>query len=357
MTLFKESGLITCNYPCSQQLLVIPLELIVFFGVLSFGASFVNGALGYGYSSLSIPLAILVYANRIVNPAYVLVEATLNTIMGVLSGRGHFHFALSKSWPIIAGLAPGVLLGSLVLSSIAPVWVRLTVYAILLPLILLQLAGVRRPINRERAIGVPLGVGVGTLYSLTTISGPPIALFFNNQGLKREDFRAAISQIRIAESYLTTISYYFLGLFTASSFSIFTVIAPPVVFGLPIGILVIRRISLETFRRVTMAFDSLIVNYGLRATVMSLYASLELAIDALVLAVVGTVIYLLYRFLTAGREPNTAEHHKVEGHSPLRLISFKASEKMSSSRLTQEFSRTTASLGVARSCGNSPSEA
>jgi uncharacterized membrane protein YfcA len=287
--------------------LVISPELILFFGVLSFSASVVNGAVGYGYSSLSIPLAILVYANRIVNPAYVLVEATLNTIMGVLSGRGHFHFAFSKSWPIIVGLAPGVILGSFALSSIAPVWVRLIVYAILLPLIVLQLAGVRRPISRERVAGVPLGVGVGTLYSLTTISGPPIALFFNNQGLKREDFRAAIGQIRIAESYLTATSYYFLGLFTASSFGLFTVIAPPVVLGLPLGILLIRRISLETFRRVTMAFDSLVVDYGLRATVISLYASLEPFIDAVFLGVVVVVAYLFYRFLTTRRAPSASE--------------------------------------------------
>ena len=63
---------------------------------------------------------------------------------------------------------------------------------LLLPLILLQAAGVRRPIASERAIGLPFGAGLGLLYSVTTISGPPLALLFNNQGLAKREFRAAL---------------------------------------------------------------------------------------------------------------------------------------------------------------------
>jgi hypothetical protein len=46
------------------------------------------GGLGYGYSSMSIPLAVLVFfTNRILNPAYVLLEALLNTVMLGLSWK------------------------------------------------------------------------------------------------------------------------------------------------------------------------------------------------------------------------------------------------------------------------------
>ena len=62
----------------------------------------------------------------------------------------------------------------------------------LLPLILLQAAGFRRPIRSETTAAVPLGVGIGLLYSITTMSGPPIALFWNNQGLKKDEFKAAL---------------------------------------------------------------------------------------------------------------------------------------------------------------------
>ena len=41
-------------------------------------AAFVNGALGYGFSSLSVPVGLLFFSNRILNPALVLVEVVLN---------------------------------------------------------------------------------------------------------------------------------------------------------------------------------------------------------------------------------------------------------------------------------------
>jgi uncharacterized membrane protein YfcA len=44
---------------------------IVLAGIALF-AAFVNGALGYGFSSLTVPLALVFYTNRILNPAVVL---------------------------------------------------------------------------------------------------------------------------------------------------------------------------------------------------------------------------------------------------------------------------------------------
>jgi uncharacterized membrane protein YfcA len=105
------------------------LETVIFFILLSLFASTVNGGLGYGYSSISIPLAILVYANRIINPAYVLLEAFLNTVMLGLSGRKNIAATVKRTIPIIIPIVPGVIVGSLVLSYVAPLWVRFLVYA------------------------------------------------------------------------------------------------------------------------------------------------------------------------------------------------------------------------------------
>ena len=53
---------------------------------------------------------------------------------------------------------------------------RLMALAVVLPLILLQAAGFRRPVRSERGAGLLFGGGVGILYSVTTISGPPLAV-------------------------------------------------------------------------------------------------------------------------------------------------------------------------------------
>ncbi|HBH80590.1 MAG TPA: hypothetical protein DDY39_12260, partial [Nitrospira sp.] len=46
--------------------------------LITFVAATVNGALGYGFSSITVPVALVFYTNRILNPALVLVELVIN---------------------------------------------------------------------------------------------------------------------------------------------------------------------------------------------------------------------------------------------------------------------------------------
>jgi len=280
-----------------MAVLELSLGVVIFFAILSLAASIVNGGLGYGYSSLSTPLALLVFVNKILNPAYVLLEAGINTFMLALSGRKNIAATYRRTIPLMLALVPGVIAGSLILNAVAPLWTRFAVYAVILPLILLQAAGFRKPLKGEARAGIPLGFGVGMLYSITTISGPPIALFWNNQGLKQREFKAAVAQVRIAESYLTCVSYYLLGLFTASSISLFKVISPPVFIGIPIGMFIVSRVAVETFRRMAMTFDAGIVGYGLSATLPILFGINTTLSDTLFVAVLGLDLGLFYRYL------------------------------------------------------------
>jgi uncharacterized membrane protein YfcA len=291
--------------------MLIPLEILALLALLSLSASLVNGGIGYGYSSLSTPLALLVLINRVINPVYVAVEACMNTLMLVVSGKGNVKATFSRALPLVVSLVPGILVGSLVLASISSSWLKLFVYASILPLILLQAAGLRRPIRAEKAAAAPLGIGIGFLYSVTTVSGPPIALFWNNQGLPKGEFRAAIAQVRIAESYLTLGSYYFLGLLTPTTFQIFSWVAPPVLLGIPLGMLIVKRVGTETFRRVCMSFDAWIVGYGLSVVLGALFGLINLGY-AIWAAAIGIDAWLLYRFFTGRRHLVTPRRKQPE---------------------------------------------
>jgi hypothetical protein len=163
-------------------------------------------------------------------------------------------------------------------------------------LILLQAAGLRRPIQSERAVGVPFGAGVGVLYSVTTISGPPLALMFNNQGYVKEEFRAALGLIRVVESTLTAAAYYVLGLYTVASTDILYSIVPSVLIGIPIGAYIIRRMNPETFRRICMSFDAWVVGFGLSRVLIDLTLIASPGAYSVWLAVVLVDSYLLYRY-------------------------------------------------------------
>jgi uncharacterized membrane protein YfcA len=269
--------------------------------LITFIAAIINGALGYGFSSITVPLALLFFANRVLNPALVAIEVALNGYV-LWVNRASFPGVWRRVLPIVVGLVPGVIAGTTLVSRVSPGWLKLITYIALLPLILLQAAGFRRPIRAERPVGLAFGGGLGVLYSVTTISGPPLAVMLSNQGLAKQDFRAALGFVRLAESSMTAVAYFYAGLFTMRSISLMPWIVPSIVVGVPIGTVVIRHVQPETFRRLCMSFDAWIVGFGVSTVLRELRVVPGLE-AYLVLAAVGLIdVYLLYRFFS-GRQP------------------------------------------------------
>src|SRR2546422_153561 len=113
-------------------------------------AATVNGALGYGFSSITVPVALLFYTNRILNPALVWVEVVLNGYV-LWVNRASVPHVWRRVAPMILGLIPGVVLAESP-STAAAYYVAgmfSTESAGLLPYILPSLV-----------IGIPLGVTV-----------------------------------------------------------------------------------------------------------------------------------------------------------------------------------------------------
>lgn len=263
-------------------------------------AAFVNGALGYGFSSLTVPVALIFYTNRVLNPALVVIEVFVNLYVLFINREG-IPAVWKRLLPIIIGLLPGIALGSYLLTSLHPGWIKFVTYALLLPLILLQAAGLRRPIRSERVFGLPFGTALGFLYSVTTVSGPPLAILFNNQGLVNKEFRAGLGLIRLAESSVTAIVYYQLGLFAAESQTTLLTIVPSVLVGIPVGAYLIRHLDAETFRRICMSFDAWVVGFGLARVLLELkFMQSPWAYSVMLVAGVLDA-YLLYYFFTIQR--------------------------------------------------------
>ena len=271
---------------------------VVALALITLLAATVNGALGYGFSSITVPLALLFLSNRVLNPALVLVEVALNAYV-LWVNRSALPHVWRRVFPMVIGLAPGIVVGTLILSRVNPGWLRFYTFVALLPLILLQAAGYRRPIRSERAAGLVFGGGLGVLYSVTTISGPPLAVMLSNQGLAKQEFRAALGFVRIAESTLTAVAYAYAGLFTRGSLALIPQILPSIAIGVPIGAVIIRHVRPETFRRLCMSFDAWIVAFGL-STLLRDLRLVESGAAYLVVVAVGLLdSWLLYRFFWA----------------------------------------------------------
>jgi hypothetical protein len=67
--------------------------------IVSLGAAVITGALGDGYSSITVPIALPLVSNRLLNPALVVVEVAVSCCSAVFNRRRSARSgAASSSW-------------------------------------------------------------------------------------------------------------------------------------------------------------------------------------------------------------------------------------------------------------------
>ncbi len=235
--------------------------------MILFIASIPSGAFAYGFSATATPLLLIRYTNRQISPILNFIEIFQNTANIMLNFRNYTKKSLTITIYGIPGIAIGSLLGAYLLKiSVNDALLKVIVYSVLIPLILLQAAGFRKEISLDKwkKVGYLVTFPVGVLYGVSTISGPPLALIINNQGLTKEEFKFAISALRVAESITTFSGYLTLGVFSAQVLYYVAITSPAVITGMAIGVVTARIIKRkEDFRRLVMSFDSWVSGYGL----------------------------------------------------------------------------------------------
>jgi uncharacterized membrane protein YfcA len=248
----------------------------------------------------------------VLNPALVLIEVALNAWV-LFNNRDAIGTTWRRMMPVVIGLIPGIIAGTMIVASVNAASLRFWTFIVLLPLILLQAAGIRRAIQAERAAGLVFGSGLGVLYSVTTISGPPLAIMLNNQGFAKRDFRAALGIVRLAESSMTAVAYLYAGLIASQSLALIPWIVPSIVVGVPIGAFIIRHMRSETFRRICMSFDAWVVAFGLSRLLQELKFVESNASYSVLGAVIVIDAWLLYRFFSAHSEEPAASGASLSG--------------------------------------------
>ncbi len=164
---------------------------------------------------------------------------------------------------MVGGLVPGIALGAWILSITAAGPMKLLTYLLLFPVVVLQGLGLHRAFRSERAAALPFGLATGLLYATTTISGPILSLYFHNQAYPRDEYRSAISFLRVVEAALTALAYLGLGIITRDSLALTAPLLPGTLAGLVLGAWAARKIQEEGFRRFCVWFNVLAVSFGL----------------------------------------------------------------------------------------------
>jgi uncharacterized membrane protein YfcA len=139
-----------------------------------FAAAVLRGFTGFGFGIAAVPLLSLTLPPARVVPLVV----TLQLVVGVAGLRSAVH---ECDWPAVRLLSPGLVIGVpvglLILTTLPPNPVRLTIGVVIALSVLLIQRGVRLPPNPSRVISFGVGLVSGIINGLASMGGPPVVVY------------------------------------------------------------------------------------------------------------------------------------------------------------------------------------
>src|SRR4051794_9431806 len=94
-----------------------PDAALIVVAAIALFAAFVNGALGYGFSSLTVPLALVFFSTRVLIPPVVAVEVLINLYVLAINPKG-VPAVWKRVLPILIGLLRGIGLDAALLATL-----------------------------------------------------------------------------------------------------------------------------------------------------------------------------------------------------------------------------------------------
>ena len=226
-------------------------SVTIAFGLLAiFLAGLTYGTTGFGFGLVSVPLLLIFLPPRTAVPT----SLVLSSITGLLVAyQARASIRLKRIWPLMVGGALGIPLGTYLLTVLDSNVLRVVIGGIIFLSALAFLTGFRRPLGNETIAGIPVGVTSGILNGATGMSGPPVILFFNNQGIEKTIFRANLATYFLALNLLTFPTQWFGGLLTREVLIYALAFLPAMAAGSWAGIKLSGKINERLFRTVSLA--------------------------------------------------------------------------------------------------------
>lgn len=226
-------------------------DLAAIVAAISAGA-FIKGATGGGLPQLAIPvMAVFIGVERAV---------VLMAIPGVVSNAflvwSHRESARdTRDLPALLGTAiVGAVVGTMLLKTldgrilsavVAGVIVLYIAIALLHPDFVI-------PERVTRVLSPPVGLAAGGLQGATGISGPVLTTYLHGFGLRPRAYVFSLATLFCVSAVVQAVTLAAVGLYTQSRLfeSLLTLV--PIAIALPVGARAARKLSRETFQRVTL---------------------------------------------------------------------------------------------------------
>lgn len=223
---------------------------IIIIGLLAtFLGGITQGLTGFGFALVSVPILVILLSPKIVVPI-VLMHAILINLIILREARKWVD--LKRIWPLmIAGIA-GIPLGTYLLIVLDVSILKVFIGAVIIPFAIASFMGSRKQIKNEKLAFAPVGFISGLLGASTTLAGPPVILFFVNQGVEKQIFRANLVAYFTVLSSATIFAFMLGGIITEVAIKYAIWFLPATILGAIIGIKLAHKVAEKLFRNIAL---------------------------------------------------------------------------------------------------------
>jgi len=225
-----------------------PIWIFAFLAVLL--AAFIRGLAGFGLALILAPILLL-----ILNPVAVVV---INIFLGLLSNivvviHSFGQIDYKRVLPMALSSLLGIPLGVWIISVVATNILKILIGVIIIFFAILVASGFRKIFSNERLSSSISGFFSGILSSSTSLGGPPVVLFMHSQKWPKELIHPSLAVYFLFLGCCSLGALSVSGQVSADTVISAASLAPALVVGTGLGMVVFHRVKARFFRALSVA--------------------------------------------------------------------------------------------------------
>ena len=225
-------------------------EALAIFAVIFF-SSFLQTITGFGYALSAAPLLALILGPKDAI-MFVLFTGILTKL--TLLCRVWHQSSFSAISLLFAASLVGALPGAYVLKIVSNDTLKLAIGLALLIITFAMARDFRVTIRKPRLAKAVVGVVSGFLATTTSLSGPPVVMYYLNEQTDKEKVRANLTRYFILSNAASLVLSYFFGTLNLELLAANTLIClPAIVMGVMLGEKLFAKFNADTFKKLALA--------------------------------------------------------------------------------------------------------
>ncbi len=208
-------------------------------------AAFIRGVAGFGLALILAPILL-----HILKPTDVV---TINLFLGLISNILVLSYSLKKVnlksiFPMVISSFLGIPIGVWIITVISPSISRILVGGVTVFFAIPLVLGFSKTFKQEKLFGSISGFLSGILASSTSLGGPPVVLFMHSQNWKKDTIHPNLATYFSFLNVSSLVALSVSGLIDAQTIINAVSLAPALLIGTGLGILIFRKINTRYFR-------------------------------------------------------------------------------------------------------------